>query len=126
MIKHGTPKLPSFIFFTREVMLLPFGSALLCAAVAKAATYPKTHSSELEVIVDYVIVGGGTVSLAWPLVSNPRNPEITRKAGSVLANRLSEDPSTTVAVIEGGPSDVGLPEVQVLKDWISLLETKYD
>ncbi|KAF8590399.1 GMC oxidoreductase [Ramaria rubella] len=56
---------------------------------------------------DYVIVGGGT-------------------AGSVLANRLTEDPEVTVAVIEGGPSDVGLKEVQVLKNWMHLLETKYD
>ena len=38
---------------------------------------------------DYIIVGGGT-------------------AGAVLANRLTEDYNVTVAVIEGGPSDVGL------------------
>lgn len=37
---------------------------------------------------DYVIVGGGT-------------------AGAVLANRLTEDSDVSVAVIEGGPSDVG-------------------
>jgi len=38
---------------------------------------------------DYVIVGGGT-------------------AGAVLANRLTQDKDVSVAVIEGGPSDVGL------------------
>jgi hypothetical protein len=38
---------------------------------------------------DYIIVGGGT-------------------AGAVLANRLTQDRDVSVAVIEGGPSDVGL------------------
>ncbi|RCV50783.1 GMC family oxidoreductase [Marinitenerispora sediminis] len=51
---------------------------------------------------DYVIVGGGT-------------------AGSVLANRLTEDPGTTVCVIEGGPSDVGLERVLRLRNWLDLL-----
>lgn len=31
-----------------------------------------------------------------------------------------------MAVIEGGPSDVGLKEVQILKDWLDLLGSKYD
>ncbi|MBV2365096.1 GMC family oxidoreductase [Streptomonospora nanhaiensis] len=51
---------------------------------------------------DYVIVGGGT-------------------AGSVIANRLTEDPGTTVCVIEGGPSDLGLERVLRLRDWLDLL-----
>ncbi|MFC3998296.1 GMC family oxidoreductase [Nocardiopsis sediminis] len=51
---------------------------------------------------DYVIVGGGT-------------------AGSVIAARLTEDPGTSVCVIEGGPSDVGLERVLKLRDWLGLL-----
>ena len=51
---------------------------------------------------DYVIVGGGT-------------------AGSVLARRLTDDPGVTVAVIEGGPSDVDRPDVLTLRRWMGLL-----
>ncbi|MFE3581206.1 GMC family oxidoreductase [Streptomyces vinaceus] len=58
---------------------------------------------------DYVIVGGGT-------------------AGSVIASRLTENPDVTVAVIEGGPSDVDRPEVLTLRSWMGLLggELDYD
>lgn len=51
---------------------------------------------------DYVIVGGGT-------------------AGSVIADRLTEDPDTSVCVIEGGPSDRGLDRVLNLREWLGLL-----
>ncbi|ORT59551.1 GMC oxidoreductase [Streptomyces sp. CB03238] len=51
---------------------------------------------------DYVIVGGGT-------------------AGSVIAHRLTADPGVTVAVIEGGPSDVDRPDVLTLRRWMGLL-----
>ncbi|MEU3253926.1 GMC oxidoreductase [Streptomyces sp. NPDC006997] len=58
---------------------------------------------------DYVVVGGGT-------------------AGSVVAARLTEDPRVSVAVIEGGPSDVDRPEVLTLRRWLGLLggELDYD
>ena len=56
---------------------------------------------------DVVIVGGGT-------------------AGAVVASRLSADPAVRVALIEGGPSDVGAPRVRPLRTWLNLLETEYD
>ncbi|MFF4580001.1 GMC family oxidoreductase [Streptomyces sp. NPDC001389] len=60
-------------------------------------------------VYDYVVVGGGT-------------------AGSVIASRLTEDPSVSVAVIEGGPSDVGREDVLTLRRWMGLLggELDYD
>lgn len=56
---------------------------------------------------DYVIAGGGT-------------------AGCVLAARLSENPDTTVCLIEAGPSDVGDDRILVLSDWMHLLDSGYD
>lgn len=56
---------------------------------------------------DYVIVGGGT-------------------AGAVLANRLTQDRNVSVAVIEGGPSDVGLDRVLDLRRWLELLGSDLD
>ncbi|MEV4442180.1 GMC oxidoreductase [Streptomyces sp. NPDC049577] len=58
---------------------------------------------------DYVVIGGGT-------------------AGSVIASRLTEDPDVTVAVIEGGPSDVDREDVLTLRRWLGLLggELDYD
>lgn len=54
-----------------------------------------------------VIVGGGT-------------------AGAVLANRLTENKNVSVAVIEGGPSDVGLDVALNLGRWLEMLEGPYD
>lgn len=51
---------------------------------------------------DYVVIGGGT-------------------AGSVIASRLTENPDTTVAIIEGGPSDIDRPDVLTLRRWMGLL-----
>lgn len=67
------------------------------------------HEHEYPYEYDYVVVGGGT-------------------AGSVIASRLTEDPDVTVAVIEGGPSDVDRPDVLTLRRWMGLLggELDYD
>ena len=56
---------------------------------------------------DYVVVGGGS-------------------AGAAVAARLSEDPGTTVCLLEAGPSDVGDSNVLELKKWMALLESGYD
>lgn len=65
--------------------------------------------AEHDAAYDYVVVGGGT-------------------AGSVIASRLTEDPDVTVAVIEGGPSDIDRPDVLTLRRWMGLLggELDYD
>ncbi|MFX4290761.1 GMC family oxidoreductase [Streptomyces bohaiensis] len=69
----------------------------------------RTASDGPAEVFDYVVVGGGT-------------------AGSVIASRLAEDPDLTVALIEGGPSDVDRPEVLTLRRWQGLLggELDYD
>ena len=56
---------------------------------------------------DYVVVGGGT-------------------AGCVVAARLSEDPETSVCLLEAGPSDVGDQAILDLEAWMALLESGYD
>ncbi|MEV6399737.1 GMC oxidoreductase [Streptomyces sp. NPDC051907] len=71
--------------------------------------YSDVNSDAHDDVYDYVVVGGGT-------------------AGSVIASRLTEDPDVTVAVIEGGPSDVGRDDVLTLRRWMGLLggELDYD
>ncbi|MEU9468530.1 GMC oxidoreductase [Streptomyces avermitilis] len=70
-------------------------------------SYENSHENSRD--YDYVVIGGGT-------------------AGSVIASRLTEDPDVTVAVIEGGPSDVDRDDVLTLRRWMGLLggELDYD
>lgn len=56
---------------------------------------------------DYVVVGGGS-------------------AGAAVAARLSEDPDTSVALIEAGPSDLGDDVILRVTRWMELLESGYD
>ncbi|MFT4128311.1 MAG: GMC family oxidoreductase N-terminal domain-containing protein, partial [Gordonia sp. (in: high G+C Gram-positive bacteria)] len=56
---------------------------------------------------DYVIVGGGT-------------------AGCIVAARLSEDPDTTVTLLEAGPSDVDEPRAHAIRRWAEMVESEYD
>jgi choline dehydrogenase len=71
--------------------------------------HESTHENASENTYDYVVIGGGT-------------------AGSVIASRLTENADVTVAVIEGGPSDVGREDVLTLRRWMGLLggELDYD
>ncbi|WP_033325346.1 GMC family oxidoreductase [Streptomyces yerevanensis] len=70
---------------------------------------PEQATPGHEHTYDYVVIGGGT-------------------AGSVIASRLTENPDVTVAVIEGGPSDVDREDVLTLRRWMGLLggELDYD
>ncbi|KAK0222756.1 pyranose dehydrogenase [Armillaria nabsnona] len=73
-----------FIMFLLFLLLLP-----LCSA----AVYERV--TDLPAVeFDYIIVGGGT-------------------AGNVLANRLTEDPQTSVLVLEAGRSTVDILTLQI-------------
>jgi choline dehydrogenase len=65
-----------------------------------------THSSNTHRTYDYVIVGAGS-------------------AGCVLANRLSEDPDTTVLLIEAGGADAG-DLIQIPAAFSALFRSAHD
>jgi len=56
---------------------------------------------------DHLVVGGGT-------------------AGCLLAARLAEDPTVTVALLEWGPDDRGEERAASLRRWAEMLEGEYD
>ncbi len=56
---------------------------------------------------DVIVVGGGT-------------------AGCALARRLSEDADRSVLLVEAGPSDAGVPEIEDAAGWAALLGGRYD
>ncbi|XP_065907070.1 L-sorbose 1-dehydrogenase-like isoform X1 [Dysidea avara] len=63
-----------------------------------------TFSPDVE--YDYIIVGAGS-------------------AGCVLANRLTEDPNTTVLLLEAGPVDTK-PEIHIPLAWSNLMDSEVD
>lgn len=61
-------------------------------------------AAEATLDVDYVIVGAGT-------------------SGLVIANRLSQDKSVTVAIIDPGSDERGNPTVSDPTQWLKLQQT---
>ena len=54
---------------------------------------------------DYLVIGGGST-------------------GAIVAARLAEDESTSVCLVEAGPTDEDKPEILELQQWPGLLHTE--